>query len=201
MDDPEYAAKYGKPYSNDKAEKVERLAKQSVDARFVAQSAGGYLEGHGGRSPQQSIVGGELGVFIYPVSWAEFRGGLELDHFNGIVLGDEVLGKDDVPGIAALNVGGRVHAPTRLAPFVGAGAMAGLSDRYIVTDRGTLDVDGDGEPDKQTDPFVAVYPELGVHFWLTGHSRSTLGARYLFTSEGRNEDMWLVGFTISGVID
>ncbi|MBN1591462.1 MAG: hypothetical protein JW888_18255, partial [Pirellulales bacterium] len=60
MDDPDYAAKYGKPYGDDK---VCRMAKQIVDARHVGGKGGLYVGGALQGDPLS--IGGQLGGFGY----------------------------------------------------------------------------------------------------------------------------------------
>ena len=44
---------------------------------------------------------------------------------------------------------------------------------------------------------AALYPEVGVHFWLNGQIRFTTFGRYLVTTEGREFDDWLIGGQIA----
>ena len=181
MDDPDYAAKYSKPYEGDK---IPRMAKQAVDARFVEHKTGTFCQASGQTSPFN--LGGELGKFYYLSPCLSGRLGLA-----GLV-------STNVEGCAFLgaDVGARVQTPTRLAPFAGVGAMAGISEWWNINEDETTYY---GEDDSHG--MAAVYPELGVHFWLTGKTRLSLSGSYMVTTEGRKEDFWYYGVTFSFLDD
>ena len=99
-----------------------------------------------------------------------------------------------------LDVGARIQAPTRVAPFVGAGASAGILFHEALSL--ALNAAGDSfddsallmdESNDEVDGFAAFYPEVGTHFWVDGRIRLTAYGRYLITTEGRGFDDWLVG--------
>ena len=55
-------------------------------------------------------------------------------------------------------------------------------------------VDESGEDKERFSGFLAsVYPEVGGHFWWTPRLRLTGFGRYMFTTEGRDQDDWLIG--------
>ncbi|MCA9268315.1 MAG: hypothetical protein KDA41_07580 [Planctomycetales bacterium] len=193
MDDPDYAEKYGRPYP--KGERYRRMAKQIVDARHVAGKPGVYAGGGFGTHEGDAAAGVELGGFYYPDAWLEARAGLA-----GMIAVDgdpsQSLSQNAFGGI---NLGVRAQSPTRVAPFVGGGVFAGASSYYEPADSDGVDNDDDffidepGEERETNDYFAAVYPEVGVHAWLTSNWRATASASYLVTTEGRDHDFWYVG--------
>jgi hypothetical protein len=191
MDDSDYAAKYSKPYGKDK---IPRMAKQAVDARHVGGKGGFYLGAAGQSSP--FTAGAEIGGACYWSSCCSGHAGL---------VGVAGAGADNLFGGA--DVGLRVQPPTRLAPFVGIGAMGGISafkerdDEIVDDDYNDNDDDGivdePGETTHEREALAAVYPEIGVHFWLNGLTRLTASGRYLVTSDGRENDFWYYGLTLA----
>ncbi|MBP89422.1 MAG: hypothetical protein CMJ64_22375 [Planctomycetaceae bacterium] len=91
------------------------------------------------------------------------------------------------------------QTPTRLAPFVGVGALAAGGERDVSDDG--LDNDNNllvDEPNEDlSEYFASVYPEVGVHYWLTPRVRLTAGAAYQVTSTGRDDDQWTFGIGLS----
>ena len=186
MSDPDYAKKYSAPYPEDDAAKAQRLTKQMLDARHVAGDSGTYLKGAYSTEPDAGQL--ELGGFAYPNSFTELHGGLSV-----------LAGEQGLWGFPGLDLGMRIQTPSRIAPFVGAGVFGDLSETILVA---LLDDDDDcgcDESYRYVHSFAAVYPEIGIHYWLDGTTRATLSAGYYFNSEGRDEDFWLIGFTIGGV--
>jgi hypothetical protein len=47
------------------------------------------------------------------------------------------------------------------------------------------------------DFIASVYPEVGIHFWLTGSTRLTAGAQYHVTPQGRDDDFWFFGLSLA----
>ena len=183
MDDPEYAEKYSRPY--EEGEKIPRMAKQMIDARHLSGATGCYLGAMGAGTPASAA--GEIGVFIIPpfetpwleTPWLETRGALA-----GVV-------SEDHTGAAGIDLGARVQAPSRLAPFAGVGILLAVADEdlwYIAEEDEML--------------LGAVYPELGLHFWLTSRTRlSTFGRYYVSgnTSHSGVTDYWATGLSLSFV--
>ena len=178
MDDPDYAKKYGKPYSEDEIEKVGRMAKQLVDARHAEGKGGLYVQGAGQSSPP--AAGGEIGAFGYGPSWLSGRIGLAL------------LGGTDANDLfTGLNMGVRVQSPSRVSPFGGLGVFAGYSEEEVYDENcGCRDETVDNT-------FFAIYPEIGVHFWLTGKTRLTASGSHFINSEGRDHDFWFFGLSVA----
>lgn len=186
MDDLEYAAKY---YEGAEKGDVVGKVKQAVDARHV-KGLGGWFVSGGGQFLEKTafpIIGAEIGYEYYPTSYYSQR-------ISGLLL------SDSNQGFGGVDIGARVQAPTRLAPFVGVGMFNGFSRGEIDADSDGVDNDDDnaiderGEKDSTVDGYiVAIYPEFGAHFWLNGSGRITMYTRYFVTTEGRAQDQWLVG--------
>ena len=187
MNDPVYAEKYAEGAEpGDLAGK----AKQAVDARFVDGLAGLYLSG--GLQKKSSglsdpFTGAELGYEFYPTSWFSHRLGAAA--YWG---GDE--------GYLGADTGFRFQLPARATPFIGAGAIAGVSrsvspanDDHRDNDDDHFIDEGDEEESSLDGAFVGIYPEVGAHLWLNGNIRLTASGKYWITSLGRDNDDWLVG--------
>lgn len=189
MNDPVYAQKYVQG-----AEKGEWLqkAKQAIDARHVAGLSGWTFGGATMYRPKtdNTLGGFDIGIERYPTSFLSQRVGL-----LGYASQDE--------GYIGIDSGLRLQTPTRLAPFVGAGGLIGGSRTVQTTPDGIdndLDdfVDEPGEKASQIDHFlVAIYPEVGSHFWLTERLRATIYGRYLITNLGQEQDDWMLGGQIT----
>ncbi len=187
MDDPDYAAKYSKPYEGDK---IPRMAKQAVDARHVGGKSGLYLGAAGQSAP--FTAGAEIGGFGY--SSPCFSGHLGLTSILGTGVENYFVGVD---------TGVRAQMPTRISPFVGVGTTLGYAvfeedwgdDGY--DNDGDGDIDEFGEHDFDRAFLGAVYPETGVHFWLNGRARLTASGRYMVTTDGRDTDFWYYGLTLA----
>ena len=179
LDDPIYQQKYA-----DGASKGDILGKlkQAFDARHTK-----YLDGFVGGG------GGQVG-----------------DAFGSLEIGREVYVENyfsnriSVTGLSGtdrtavgLDVGARLQTPTRVAPFVGVGAKAGILATDVLEIAAETALDAEFDDDTDIDGLAAVYPEVGVHFWADGNLRFTLFGRYLVTTEGRDFDDWLIGGQIA----
>jgi hypothetical protein len=187
LKDPEYAAKYDeRPEPLD----VGTQAKQAVDARFVEGKAGWYVAGAGHSDP--AAAGGEIGGFVYPYSWLAAHAGIAA--LAGTGAEDIFLG---------VNSGVRIQPPSRLAPFAGIGMFHGYSEHEYSARNDWLDNDTDGSIDEvgevetETDWLSAVYPEVGVHYWLNSSVRATASGAYYVTTEGRDSDFWFYGASVA----
>ena len=185
MKDPVYAQKYAEG-----AQKGELLqkAKQANDARHVAGMSGWTIGGATAYRPKSdnTLGGFEVGVERYPTSYFSQRIGVV-----GYASQEE--------GYLGVDTGIRLQTPTRLAPFVGAGGLIGAS-RGISTAPDGVDNDEDDqidEPGVESSNidhfFLAVYPEVGGHFWLTERLRASVYSRYMFTNLSREHDDWMIG--------
>ena len=187
LDDPVYAAKY-----EDGAERGDLLgkAKQALDARHTEGLGGAYLGGGVLVNPRtdSALGGAEIGAEAYAANWLTGRGAL-----SGFA------GADDF--YTGGELGLRIQTPSRIAPFVGIGTFHGISRKVEDADFDGFDNDNDGftdefgEHDRKFDGWLSsIYPEVGVHAWINGKYRLTGYGRYLITSEGRDNDDWLIGF-------
>jgi hypothetical protein len=105
----------------------------------------------------------------------------------------------DEEGFIGLDTGVRAQLPSRITPFVGAGAFLGASRTVSNAPDGT-DNDDDGLIDEPGEEWsnvdkllVAIYPEVGVHAWLNGCWRATVSGRYMNTSLNSSHDDWMLG--------
>lgn len=192
MDDQKYAAQYSAPYSENKAKKWSRMGQQIVDARFQEGKTALYADA-GLATKHRTALGGEVGVTHLPYSWATARIGLV-----GLV----------AEGLPSYLVGGtlgvRVHAPTRLSPYVGLAGMAGYSQASMTADHSYADSNGHWISKGETIPgdsagMAAIIPEAGLSWWANAATRTSLGAKYYFTTDGRSEDFLLIGMTLEYV--
>ena len=180
--DPTYAAKY-KHHSDN----LLQMSKQASDARFIEGRSGVYAGADYGNSP--GTAGGSIGFLTFPQSWFELRGGL---------MGLAGTGDEDLFG--GVDIGARMHSPSRLSPFAGIGGQIAYNEKDLRYDN--LDNDDDGlfdEPDEEdiSSYYAAVLPEAGVHFWVTPRIRLTASGRYSISSSGRDDDQWLFGLSFS----
>lgn len=189
MDNPEYAKKYDVPYTGDDVDKVERMLKQSVDARHVDNQSGVYAGA--AFSDEPFTAGAELGAFHYLTHSVESRVGLK-----GLV------GTGDNDFFAGIDAGLRVQAPSRFAPFAGVGMYLGGNGKSELADDDLRDNDNDGSIDELGEEkdvgsfFASVYPEVGAHFWLNGRTRLTTSAQYHLTTSGRDDDFLFLGISL-----
>ena len=103
-------------------------------------------------------------------------------------------------GYIAADTGIRAQLPTRVTPFIGLGAMLGVSKTESPAERDGADNDDDGFYDEPGETkseidkvLAAAYPEVGVHAWLNGNWRMTGYGRYMIGSFGNDNDEWLLG--------
>ncbi len=186
MSDPVYAKKY-----TEGAERGDLLGKlkQSIDARHVEGMIGTFVGGGTIYRPKSdnTLGGADIGYEYYPTSYLSHR------------LGAGLYASED-EGYLAADVGVRAQLPTRITPFVGAGALLGVSRTVYDASNDNADNDDDGMTDEWgektsgiDDALVAVYPEMGAHAWLNGKWRATAFGRYLVTDNGREHDDWMLG--------
>ena len=190
MDDPDYAAKYSKPYKKDQPI---RIAKQLVDARHLEGKSGVAFGAGGAGNPFG--VSGELSAFAYANEFVEVDIGLT--GMAGTGAASAFLGPE---------MRYRLVAPTRFSPFVGVGTFTGVNWRHKRAEFDGRDNDNDGSVDETGErklvfgqPFFSVYPEVGMHLWANGTWRLTGSARYYVNSEGRDADFWYFGLALGRV--
>lgn len=189
MDDEKYAAQYSAPYSDNKLSKWSRMGQQIVDARFEEGKTGLYADG-GVATTHRVAAGGEVGIFSLPTSWLTVRAGLV-----GML----------AEGLPSYLVGGtfgvRMHAPTRLSPYVGLAGMAGYSQVTTTADHSYLDNGGHWVSAGDTvlgdsAALAAIIPEAGLSYWISSATRASVGAKYYFTTDGRSQDFLMFGMTL-----
>lgn len=172
--DADYRQKYPKHTSS-----VPKTIKQAIDARHVRGKTGGYIAGAGRDEPV--AAGAEVGVFGYTEPWLEYRvGAAGLVHTTG-----------DHPISGGLLGSARLQVPSRFAPFVGFGVYGGWAglesaenDNIDNDNNGFVDEDGETAHDWA----LAMFPEVGAHFWLNHRVRLTTSVNYYVTNQGRDDD-------------
>lgn len=152
--------------------------------------------------------------FDAPVCYAEIGGGGDPDalwasagvegcvsDFCSMYAGLFLAGAEDIADksndfFSGLVLGVRLSLPCRISPYVGGGVTAGWGRYYERADEDGRDNDDDdlidesGEEKKSYEMINSVFPEAGIHFWLSDTSRVTLNGRYHFTTEGDDHDYW-----------
>ncbi len=152
--------------------------KAPSDALFSLAGAGRFDPDAGG---------GEIGGEKYINDWSSAHAGLAFLFADGF----------DEEFFLGVNLGARIAVPWWLSPFAGVGVYGGWSELEILA---ALFSDDPGAPDDQrvveTDEgslLGAIFPEIGVHLWVTDNLRITGLARYYVTTEGRALDYWYYG--------
>lgn len=212
MDDPAYAKRYDAPYPDDQLKKTERMARQMVDARHVADR-NGISVGVAYQADPDSL-GGRVGMFRYPSPNVENYIGFS--GVDGATTENLMLGVDG---------GVRFQPATRIAPFAGVGGFAGIGWQSAAATGaipvalaidGTLNDDEDDSKSFDEDDYPltgalyseevigtkrqflgAFYPEIGVHYWLTPNIRLTGSSQYWLTTLGRDDDFWFHSASVS----
>jgi hypothetical protein len=197
--DPDYARKYPKSGGG-----IGKRIKQAVDARHLDMKDGGFVAG--GSSQDGQAVWADFGMMHYREPWKESYlafSGLYSDDLHDAFFGGKL--------------GTRIQSPSRLAPFAGVGGFAGLfhkgtaHDALWFTQHEDEDDDegfffdddcdcDESEWDPGDDglhPMFAVYPEVGIHYWLNSDTRISASLSYLVSTEGRDYDYLLLGISFS----
>ena len=177
--DPKYAQKYDRHTGN-----LLKMTKQAIDARHVEGRGGVYTSAVVSDNP---VVGGaQVGAFAYPPGMkgaVETRGGLGV-----------LVAEGETPVSIGIDLGARLQSPSRLAPFAGVGLYGG----YLPSPGDFIDVLGD-EPvlDDDTKFIGAIYPEVGVHYWVTPRWRLTASASHYFTTIDPQPDFTVFGLSLA----
>ena len=179
MDNGAYQKKYDRPYSDNTLKKWERMGRQMVDARHVADDSGVYIGGAASNFHQNSAAGFEVGVTNYSKPWLSTK----------LALAGQ-LNSGASNGFVGVNTAVHVSTPTRVAPFVGAGLFGGVDVSTVINS-----LNNDESTDTQF--LGAVYPEAGVHVWLNGRTRLTGSASYWVTSAGHDKDFLYYGLGLT----
>lgn len=145
-----------------------------------------------GANPKYEAGGGEIGLAVNHY-WCDARLGLAA---NVSAAAERLF----LGPTAALHF----QLPTRIAPFIGLGAFAGYSRSQTPAASNGIDDNGDGLIDEWGETrehfdgvFASVFPEVGVHAWLTDSVRLSALASYHITTEGRRHDFWMVGGSVA----
>ena len=191
MRDQDYARKYPEPTNN-----IFQRAKQALDGRHLDMKDGSFLAG--GVSPDGQAVWADIGAMHYPEAWTESYlafSGLYSDDLHDAFFGGKL--------------GTRIQSPSRIAPFVGVGGFAGLFHKGSAGDALWLALQDDddcdcndpdwGPGDDGLHPMFAVYPEAGIHYWLNSDTRLSASISYMVSTEGRDYDYLLLGFSLTSL--
>ncbi|MEN1682203.1 MAG: hypothetical protein AAGJ46_21725 [Planctomycetota bacterium] len=175
---------------------AELPAEDALGAKRATGRTGTYADAHGGTNP--SAGGATFGWLAYLPKYK----GLTSARFGIGVLGADSIRLFDSDGVLSLGgeLGVRLQAPSRLAPFVGLGGYTGWAgggpDEEDSSDPPGGDADGLGRSDHRL--LSAVYPEVGVHTWLTPNWRLTAMARHYEAFTGvDSQDYQTFGFSLA----
>lgn len=179
MDHADYREKYERPYSGNDFKKWNRMARQMVDARHVANDTGYYIGGAGSNFRQNPAGGAEVGVTNYTRPWLSTK----------LAFAGQVnSGAQDA--FAGVNTAVHVSTPTRVAPFIGAGLFGGVDVATVIDSL-------NDEESTNTRFLGAVYPEAGVHVWLNGRTRLSASASYWMTTSSHDREFWYYGLGVT----
>ena len=184
MDHPDYANKYDRPYGPNRVKNWGRMAKQSVDARFQSGESGLYVSA-GAATRHPAAAAGEIGLFLMPSSWATGRLGLV-----------GLLAEGQSNYLTGGTAGIQFQFPTRLTPYAGLSGFAGVV-HDDTTDNSSGFSNNPGPTTTNSGGMAAIIPEAGIHYWVNSRFRLSVGANYYITTEGRNEDFVLLGFSLA----
>ena len=222
IEDPVYAEKYDRPYED--GEKLPRMAKQIVDARHLAGRTGKFIGGAYSGSPRSQS--GSIGTFGYGDAGAVstyIAGHMSHTDFDsetllGLETGARVQSPSRLAPFAGAGATGGLSADeVGKTVAIVVGVLFWLLYKAAVDDdddddssnfvssssRNHHQHDDDDDDDGVSlhySPFAAVYPELGLHYWLNHQTRLTLSARYMVTTAGRDHDFWMYGLSL-GFLD
>lgn len=181
MDDDRYALAHGRPYSADPVQRLREQCRDASDARFQEGNSGVYVGGAGTGGPWPAALG-EVGAFWMPSSWNTMRlGAIGID--------------DNGTGAAGAVFGAKIHAPTRLTPYVGVSSTLGFTGLQSGTARHGSRYARQGQRISTIEGLLAIVPEAGVSYWVTPNARLNVGASYYVTDGGR-PDFLLYGVSM-----
>jgi hypothetical protein len=140
-----------------------------------------------------TVVGAEIGLaYAYT------------DYFSARMGGEILASEEPLYLFGGFTAGARLTLPWRLAPFVGVGGFIGWWDAQVRAEADLVDNDWDGVVDEIgetkdviVDGVIVLYPEAGIHLWLTDSVCLTLSGRYHMTTAGRAHDAWLANVGLS----
>ncbi len=139
----------------------------------------------GGRTDPLAI-GGEISILGEIYDRVSFKAGLSF------------LGLENDNLFGGYTMGIQYRTGHRLSPFIGLGAFYGYSERKDDAEDDNIDNDNDGFVDESgeekeviDDTIASLYPEIGMHFWVTDKTRLTMSSKYQITTKGRDHDFWM----------
>jgi hypothetical protein len=139
--------------------------------RDVQYGAGVY--GNATFRTRPDAGGAEVGILGYPIEWLSLQ-------LGGSYAGP---GQEDA-WMVGFHGAARLESPTRVAPYLGLGVFSGWDLDETIEEYDVL------RPGRGY--FAAVYPEAGLHVWITKNLRVSGGAAYYVTTEGRDADFALL---------
>lgn len=158
----------------------------------VVDEPGFYFEA-GLRSSEPEVIVAQLGVAGYVSENVSLKGGLtffDAEHLDHTLFG--------------IDMGARLNFGEEIAPFLGFGFFYGEAVEYVGARDDNIDNDGDGRVDergemasKRLDSMAAVYPELGLHLWVSDNVRVTGSGKYFIISKDEIDNYWIGAIAIS----
>lgn len=158
----------------------------------VVDAPGFYFE-TGWRSSEPDAVVVLLGATGYVSDNVSLKGGFTLfdaDHLDHTLLG--------------IDIGARLNFGKEIAPFLGFGFFYGEAREDVEARDDNIDNDGDGSVDergemksKRLDSMGAVYPEVGIHLWVSDNVRITGSGKYFITTKDEVDNYWIGAIAIS----
>ncbi len=133
------------------------------DAYYQEETSGHYISGGSTDSRHWPAAIGSTGVFHMPDPWTTVRYGVMGMDNNGL-------------GAGGVEAGIRMHAPTRITPYVGLSTDLGISN--VHTESYTRSNGRPGQRITKASGIAAIVPEAGVSCWLDSSTRLNAGASY-----------------------
>ena len=173
-DDPQYAQEHDLPSPATLSQRLARSIWDLSDATFQEGKEGVYIGG-GSTAHGWTATTGSTGIVRLPTSWSTVRYG--------------VFGMDNGGlGVGGAEAGIRLHAPTRLTPYVGLSGDLGFTSLHSGVARQDSYTNHQyvhkGDRITQSTGLLAIVPEAGVSYWLNPDSRVNAGASY-YVADGR----------------
>ncbi|HCP13984.1 MAG TPA: hypothetical protein DIT89_16745 [Planctomycetaceae bacterium] len=168
--------------------KAGRSIKRALDKRHLADRTAVYTGLGGADTPLTAAA--DLGVLRYSSDSIEHRLAL-----RGMV------GTGDSDLLAGLDTGLRFQLPATITPFVGAGLFGGMSLLKRPAEDDNVDNDNDDSIDEDGETknhfYFALYPEIGVSWWLTSKTRATFSIQRHISTAGRDLDYTFFGLSFA----
>ncbi len=188
-DDPQASQDQSDSLRTDRRQPRVQQPWDAPDGSGQEGKSGVYVGGGSTASPHWPVATGSLGVFKLPTAWSTVRGG--------------VFGLDnDGIGVAGAEAGIRLHAPTRLTPYVGLSGdvgFSGLHSGYVNNRSHRSNPNYPTGTVSKASGLVAAVPEVGVSYWLNSSTRLNAGASYYFALD--QSSFLLFGTSLEFVLD